>query len=125
VTGTAAENDESRWTAPILWREPARGKGENSAVIRGRARNAVFRIAARAVIHSHSASPARKFEPTLVQAWHQHSSRNENQAPTIGAPERPSGPAEIIMLLLANGLSWKQIRAMYPGLFSHLPEPGS
>jgi len=60
-----------------------------------------------------------------VQAWHQHSPRNENHVPAIGVPERPSGAAEIIMLLLANGYSWAQIRAMYPGLFSHNPHPGS
>jgi hypothetical protein len=61
----------------------------------------------------------------LVQAWHQQSSRNENHAATIGVPERPGSAAEIIMLLLANGYSWAQIRAMYPGLFSHNPHPGS
>ena len=123
-TGIAAENDKSRWTAPILRREPPRGKGEKS-FFRGRARNAVFRIAARAIIHSDSARAARKLEPALLGAWDHHSARNENHAASIGAPERPGSAAEIIMLLLANGYSWAQIRAMYPGLFSQNPHPGT
>jgi hypothetical protein len=52
-------------------------------------------------------------------------SRHENRAAASGAPDRPSGSSEIIFLLLANGYSWAQIRAMYPGLFSHLPRPES
>ncbi len=43
----------------------------------------------------------------------------------IGTPERPSGIGELINALLHAGYSMKQIRAMYPGLFSPSPDPGS
>ena len=41
----------------------------------------------------------------------------------FAAPDQPSGPAEIIARLLANGYTIVQIRAMFPGLFSS-PGPG-
>jgi len=53
------------------------------------------------------------------------SAHYDKRPSAIGAPERPSSPAEIIMLLLAAGLTRKQIRAMYPGLFPNFPEPAS
>jgi hypothetical protein len=49
---------------------------------------------------------------------------NELRPARIAAPDQPSGPAEIISRLLANGYTIMQIRAMFPGLFSS-PGPGS
>jgi hypothetical protein len=51
------------------------------------------------------------------------SSSNELRPVRPAAPDRPSGPAEIIARLLANGYTIVQIRAMFPGLFAG-PQPG-
>jgi hypothetical protein len=58
-------------------------------------------------------------------SWQHQPTQRENHASVIGAPERPSGIGELINALLRAGYSMKQIRAMYPGLFSSSPHPGS
>jgi hypothetical protein len=72
------------------------------------------------VSHSAGKSAVRGFQNS-----DHHSAQKENHVSILGAPERPSGTGELINALLRAGYSMKQIRAMYPGLFSPSPDPGS
>ena len=115
----------SRGPRPILRRNPEGGNGGKD---RSRFRYAAFRFAVKPVALrgfvrvSHSVK-----DPDLrgLHNWQHHSAQKENHASILGAPERPSGIGELINALLRAGYSMKQIRAMYPGLFSPSPDPGS
>lgn len=123
---TADENDESRWTASILRRQPERGKSGNSEGPRSGARHAAFRIAAQPFTLARLARFARltrDAEPGPIHHGHHHASRNENHAPVTGFAERPYSTGELINALLRAGWSMAQIRAIYPGLFTS-PGPG-
>ena len=115
----------SRGPRPILRRNPEGGNGGKD---RSRFRYAAFRIAIKPVALrgfvrvSHSAEKAAVCD---IHISDHHSNPRENHASVIGAPERPSGVGELINALLHAGYSMKQIRAMYPGLFSPSPDPGS
>jgi len=119
----ANENAESWRTAPILRRQPERGKSGNSEGLRSRARHAAFRIAAQPFTFSrlaHFARLTRETEPAPVHYGQHHSSRNENHLSVADVPERSSSTGELINALLRI-YTLAQIRAMFPGLF---PNPG-
>ena len=115
----------SRGPRPILRRNPEGGNGGKG---RSRFRYAAFRIAVKPVALRGFVRVSHSFKETGLRGlhtWQHHSTQKENHASVIGAPERPSGIGELIIALLCAGYSMKQIRAMYPGLFSSSPHPGS
>jgi hypothetical protein len=61
----------------------------------------------------------------VIQPWHQRAPRSENHAPVHDRPEQSYGIGELINSLRRAGYSLAQIRAMFPGLFSYSPTPGS
>ena len=114
----------SRGPRPILRRNPEGGNGGKD---RSRFRYAAFRFAAKPVALRGFVRVSRSVKDTDLRGlhnWHHHA-REENHASSLGAPERPSGIGELINSLLRAGYSMKQIRAMYPGLFTASPHPRS
>jgi hypothetical protein len=115
----------SRGPRPILRRNPEGGNGGKD---RSRFRYAAFRIAVKPVALRGFVRVSHSAGKSAVHDFHNsehQSAQKENPASMIGAPERPSGIGELINALLHAGYSMKQIRAMYPGLFSPSPDPGT
>jgi hypothetical protein len=116
---------KSRGPRPILRRNPEGGNGGKGS---NRFRYAAFRIAAKPVALRGFVRVSRSFKEFPLRGlhtWQHHSAQRENHASILGAADRPAGIGELINSLLRAGYSMKQIRAMYPGLFTTSPQPGS
>jgi hypothetical protein len=123
----ADENDKSRRTAPSVFRRRhIWDKGETKGGCRNLGRRVAFQFAAGPALCRTYTHPLPELRyPSYFVRRSFHTAKDEPRIPISNAPGRPPDIWEIIQLLIANGYSMGQIRAMFPGLFPNDPVPNA